>query len=1446
MGMMKKRLSNLPAAFSGLFSLSAKLDAADASPQHQDLLHRQPNGSTKRKRGRRRIALAVGDAEADDVDDGRAARGLNYEEVALADNITEHDLAAEDEQTRQSGYNVFLLRRQQRDALAATGGPEDDVLEDDVEDDEEEEECEEEDSEDVQEQVAKRSKLETTVSLPQMRRMPLGSSTPAASLVPASVAVGGARSNSSQLAPHRRTRLNLYQNQRNREPEFNFFAGNETAAEGITGDLPHSDRRSLNIPFGSFGTDLESAGAGDSNSVCDPVELNFHDNNGEAHHNHNHNNSRLEFYGNLQSTKSLFKRSRAQPTLHNSTWSLNSLSNRRTFNSTIYGSTSALSEGGLLSHRGSAPSSASSSSSPFYQGPTAFGGNSANNRFFNRSASAAAASSSLLANYSRGNMPVQPTGMKPTEMRSKNAAETGGGGGAISSSSGSGSDARNSAMSKSTHRILHLLDGYSTPLIDVKRMGSTLKEHQSSRRLRDNAPAGSPYSVPRNSSGASLTGSLQSPAAGLAEMRPNKLLLPTMQQLLERRCLNRVTTNTRNLMQTQRQSIRAADSESSAVVVENKKAATETVPSSVAATAAAVACVDQQPPNPSSYTNKMRSKLSHQTGRRKASCVEEAAPPPPLDLPQISFPAMASTPKFDLVINKIPLHKPPVVVATPTASKIENNASTSTKPNILVQQPMDSVICADIGSATPTPAKRVNCTFGNPTPLSSNVLAMSKADLSVFKRTFSFAAPTPLDADSEPVKEQQQHHHPAINGLPSQGFGDRFMKSSKEWDCDVCMVRNKAEAAKCVACETPKPGAAKSAPLAAPSPLAPIVPIGAGFGDRFKKSSSAWECETCMVTNKEEDSRCIACVTPRRTAMATKANNFAITSTAGAGFGDAFKVKAGQWECPTCMLFNESTAVECVSCQTANPRLASSNSEQSSSSSSSSSANYAASAPASPHATANNVSSRTSFTTGTVAAPEPDAGFKQLVASQKAASWNCDACLAQNDMSRNKCLCCEQLKPGSSTTAAAATNTSGGLTVPGGGGSSVPKFTFGFAPAKPALIKETTKTTEETDLAAPPVPAPAPPTTSISASSSTATTTSASTSTPALAGFRFGAPPSSSSTMSSSSANSIPAAKPMFCFSGTGTSGAVSSTSSQPKAPNTETLSFGAANTITTPSSIGFTPKPVLNLSAIPASTSAPAPAPAPAAAAAVGFTFGTQPQTVSTPASAGTFLFGQPPAGTPAAPAVNAGVSSIFGSSAPTSNSSTPAASSVITNSTFASSVATVAPSNPPLFSFGSGGLGAVTTTTTTMPSFGWPSNGITGMSSSNPVTSTAAVSSSQSIHNANSSNSSSSSLMCVAPSGIASSSSSLFGSTATTAPAISATALPGGNGNMFIGSIKNSTVTLGGSNSNNIFGNPTTTGATFGQGAAAVASGGIAKLEFNFSGAAAATATVSISFII
>lgn len=110
----------------------------------------------------------------------------------------------------------------------------------------------------------------------------------------------------------------------------------------------------------------------------------------------------------------------------------------------------------------------------------------------------------------------------------------------------------------------------------------------------------------------------------------------------------------------------------------------------------------------------------------------------------------------------------------------------------------------------------------------------------------------------------------AASATGTQGFGDRFKATAGTWDCDTCLVQNKPEATKCVACETPKPGTGVKSALVLPVVTENATTVSSssgftditgtlGFGDKFKKPKGAWECSVCLVSNKAEDSKCVAC-----------------------------------------------------------------------------------------------------------------------------------------------------------------------------------------------------------------------------------------------------------------------------------------------------------------------------------------------------------------------------------------------------------------------------------------------------------------------------------------------------------------------------------------------------------------------------------------------------------
>lgn len=119
------------------------------------------------------------------------------------------------------------------------------------------------------------------------------------------------------------------------------------------------------------------------------------------------------------------------------------------------------------------------------------------------------------------------------------------------------------------------------------------------------------------------------------------------------------------------------------------------------------------------------------------------------------------------------------------------------------------------------------------------------------------------------------------------GFGDKFKPAIGTWDCDTCLVRNKPEAIKCVACETPKPGtgvkrvltlpvASESAVTVAASSSSCTVTTGTlGFADKFTKPKRSWECPVCCVPNNPEDNKCVSCMSEKPGTLMAVWNNFA-------------------------------------------------------------------------------------------------------------------------------------------------------------------------------------------------------------------------------------------------------------------------------------------------------------------------------------------------------------------------------------------------------------------------------------------------------------------------------------------------------------------------------------------------------------------------------------------
>ncbi|XP_067469154.1 nuclear pore complex protein Nup153-like isoform X2 [Thunnus thynnus] len=241
--------------------------------------------------------------------------------------------------------------------------------------------------------------------------------------------------------------------------------------------------------------------------------------------------------------------------------------------------------------------------------------------------------------------------------------------------------------------------------------------------------------------------------------------------------------------------------------------------------------------------------------------------------------------------------------------------------------------------------------------------------------------------DSKPTATSVGQESSSTNSTSTTGFGTIFSKPAGTWDCDTCLVLNKPDAVKCVACKTAKPGTGLKPSLTLPSafsavktvsnPTAPITTGFIGFGDKSKKPEGAWECDICLVQNKAEDTKCVACMSAKPGASAEPSDG-ATSSDSSApvfGLGDKFKKEEGSWDCDICLVLNKPDEVKCVACETAKPGTG---------------LKPSLSNPTAP------------ITTGFI-------GFGDKFKKPEGA-WECHTCMIQNKAEDTKCVCCMSAK----------------------------------------------------------------------------------------------------------------------------------------------------------------------------------------------------------------------------------------------------------------------------------------------------------------------------------------------------------------------------------------------------------------------------------------------------
>ncbi|XP_058233828.1 nuclear pore complex protein Nup153 isoform X2 [Hemibagrus wyckioides] len=265
-----------------------------------------------------------------------------------------------------------------------------------------------------------------------------------------------------------------------------------------------------------------------------------------------------------------------------------------------------------------------------------------------------------------------------------------------------------------------------------------------------------------------------------------------------------------------------------------------------------------------------------------------------------------------------------------------------------------------------------------------------------------FASPARNSSETDPAKSTRSTTvHTPLTSLA--GFGEKFKPAAGSWNCGTCLLQNKSSDKKCVACQAPQPSTDSSSKSDSKPGKAPA----ASHSSLFAPPAEGWDCDTCMVKNKPEVVKCVACDTAKPgtgvkpaltrppvsevssapSASSTAATNSTTTTTTTTSgllsFADKFKKPEGSWDCDVCMVQNKAQDVTCVACQSAKPGAAAPSSQ----------------APSSlPPAS-------------TPASSAPLLGFGDQFKKPEG-SWECDVCCVQNKAQDSQCVACQSAKPG--------------------------------------------------------------------------------------------------------------------------------------------------------------------------------------------------------------------------------------------------------------------------------------------------------------------------------------------------------------------------------------------------------------------------------------------------
>lgn len=222
--------------------------------------------------------------------------------------------------------------------------------------------------------------------------------------------------------------------------------------------------------------------------------------------------------------------------------------------------------------------------------------------------------------------------------------------------------------------------------------------------------------------------------------------------------------------------------------------------------------------------------------------------------------------------------------------------------------------------------------------------------------------------------------------------------TESSWECSECMIKNNGSNKQCTACKISRlnPNDKISLPSMSITDTTVVETKSVAhdcFGSQFKLSSNQWECTTCCVRNKQSDTTCVACTTPKPGSSSTmqqtvKSQNFDLM--------EKFKPAEGSWECSGCLLRNAANVITCPCCNTSKPTT---------------------SMKIKPKKTDDVTESSTQKlnTDADVIIIQEISNNSEIMNKFKPSkdSWECPGCLVRNNGSVTTCPCCTTPKPNS-------------------------------------------------------------------------------------------------------------------------------------------------------------------------------------------------------------------------------------------------------------------------------------------------------------------------------------------------------------------------------------------------------------------------------------------------